>query len=129
MKKFALSLIACLVVLGSVQAATSPLIESVLEYEAITNAIGAPDFQVISPSEFIIDIERRTKKIYNTGVIKYIITTRATNFSDDQSSSGPEKAPINFYLVKLNVAPNPGIGPNIITVLSIKNTRRQHSHD
>ncbi len=38
---------------------------------------------------------------------------------DDMDDSGRHRQ----YIATLNVAPNPGIGPNIITVLSIEECR------
>jgi hypothetical protein len=117
MKKIALAFMGCLACSTFAQAATSPLVESLLEYEAITNAIGAPDFDVINPAEFITEIERITEKVYVLGKVKYEIETK------DPSHHNRSK----YYIAKLDVAPNPGIGPNIVTVLCIKPLR--HDED
>ncbi len=130
MKKLAFSLIACLAFTQSTYAATSALTESLLEYEAITSTIGTnPNFQdIISPNEFIIDIKRITRRIDITGLVKYAIVTRVIDGAGDQSSSERRKHRHhhnNTYVATLDVSPNPGIGPNIVTVLSITQRHRQ----
>jgi hypothetical protein len=138
MKKLAFSLIACLAFVQSTYAATSALTESLLEYEAITSAIGTdPNFEnIISPVEFIVDIKRITRKVNITGIVKYRIVTRvicstaginASEIQEEYSSGNPKHKhchdSTNIYVATLNVSPNPGIGPNIVTVLSIKKVR------
>lgn len=140
MKKLAFSLIACLALVQSTYAATSPLTESLLEYEAITTAIGTdPTFQnIIGTSEFIVDIKRITRKVNTLGIVKYFIKTRvissegdvnaSTEGLDMNSDESPASSPsyrTNLYIATLNVALNPGIGPNVITVLRIKKVCNQ----
>lgn len=144
MKKLAFSLIACLAIVQSTHAATSALTESLLEYEAITTAIGSPNFQIIDVSEFIIDIQRITRKIDTIGQVKYKIVTREPRVSSsDLNTLAEAEYNENFavsghrdrchqdrthtYIAILNVAPNPGIGPNIITVVSITPTSHTDS--
>lgn len=134
MKKFVMTLMACLATVQSIHAATSALTESLLEYEAITSAIGTdPNFQnVITPIEFIVDIKRLTRAIDVTGSVKYEILTQIPN-SDGSSSNSvhshshhhnhPRRT--TTYIAILDVAPNPGIGPNIITVVSISKSHSQ----
>ena len=127
MKKFIVSLIACITMVQSTYAATSALTESLLEYEAITSAIGTdPTFQNIIPvTEFIIDIKRITKKINVLGKVKYEIVTRA---SSDGSSKHDKHLRSIKYIATLNVAQNPGIGPNIVTVVSVEQVHGHHHH-
>ena len=129
MKKYALSFIcACLAIAPFAHAATSALTESLLEYEAITDAIGTnPDFQnVINASEFIVDIRRITKQIDILGQVKYKIVTRSVDENDNESGCHRNRHHhrTKIYVAKLNVAPNPAVGPNIVTVLSIKPAKR-----
>lgn len=141
MKKLAVTLFACMALMQSTFAATSALTESLLEFEAITNAIGTnPLFQnVIPATEFITDIDRITPQVDITGNVKYEITTRVLNSASESSLSIEEEnfehystsqhrgrhRQNNTYIATLFVSPNPAIGPNIVTVLSIKKT---HSH-
>lgn len=129
MKKLFITLVACLAFAQS-HAATSALTESLLEYEAITSALGTdPVFENIIPtSEFIIDIKRITHRINITGTVRYKIVTRtvtASESADDELEASSShhhhhhKNKYHFYIAELNVAPNPGIGPNIVTVVSI----------
>lgn len=144
MKKIAFFLIACLTCMQSTYAATSALTESLLEYEAITTAIGTdPNFQnIISQNEFIIDIKRITHQVDITGIVKYDILTRVISAPGnvvasmeqeaiEMHSSGSHKHKhhhhTNSYIATLEVSPNPGIGPNIVTVLSITQVRSQRS--
>lgn len=126
MRKFAAALIVGLAIVQSSYAATSPLAESLLEYDAITSAIGTnPEFEnVINPSEFIIDIQRITKKVNFIGDVKYKIVTRVprNDHLGEQGEKGSHhkhRHHTHLYLAIVNVAPNPEIGPNIVTVLSI----------
>ncbi len=136
MKKFVITLIACFAAVQSMHAATSPLTESLLEYEAITNAIGGdPSFQDIIPvTEFIVDIRRITRQINTLGEVRYEILTRTIN---DESGSHchdsieshamkSKHARSIKYIATLNIAPNPGIGPNIVTVESIVRAHKNH---
>lgn len=113
MKKFGSFLIACLVVAQTTFAAVSPLEESVLEYEAIANAIGNPSFTVIGQNEFIVSIKRITRSINSFGTVRYSILTRSSN------TNRCRPAPAARYIATLDIVENPGIGPNIITVTSI----------
>lgn len=130
MKKIVIFLIACFALTGSTYGATSPLTESLLEYEAITSAIGTnPEFEnVISSNEFIIDIQRLTRELNVLGVVKYGIVTRIPSGGSD-SPECHENHNTFKYIAKLFVAPNPGIGPNIVTVLSIRPFTEKHHHD
>ena len=143
MKKFALSLIACLAFGQATYAATSALTESLLEYQAITSAIGTnPTFEnVIGPNEFIIDIKRVTHQVDVLGQVKYEIVTRVIRGIEtareaaieqeilEKHSSGShhrnKRHRMNTYIATLNVTANPGIGPNIITVVNIKKVNSQ----
>lgn len=125
MKKFIIFFIACFAMIQSTYAATSALTESLLEYEAITSAIGTdPTFEnVIPATEFIIDIKRLTRKIDVLGTVKYEILTRSTVVPTTKKRVRPIK-----YIATLNVAANPAIGPNIITVVSIVLKTNNHHH-
>lgn len=129
MKKFIASFIACLALVQSSYAATSALTESLLEYEAITTAIGTnPIFEnIIPPTEFIIDIKRLTRQVSNLGEVKYGILTRVLT-SDSTTGCDCHKRHhfSNRYIATLNVAPNQDIGPNVITVVSLVPL---HEHD
>ena len=134
MKKLFITL-ACLACVQSTYAATSALTESLLEYEAITNALGTnPSFaDVIPPTEFIIDIQRITRKVNIVGTVKYKILTRVLGENEvangdqdlfDSSSDQHHRKHhrhnrTHTYIATLDVEPNPGIGPNIVTVISI----------
>ncbi len=122
MKKFAALLIACIAIFQSGYAATSALTESLLEYEAITNAIGTdPTFEgVIPATEFITDIKRITKEVDITGEVKYKIITEDVATTPTTGHCGCHKKNHHHtYIAVLSVTPNPGIGPNIVTVVSI----------
>ncbi len=138
MKKFAISLLACLAMTPFTYAATSALTESILEYEAILTALGTnPSFENVIPStQFIVDIERVTRELDVLGNVDYDIVTRdvgTSNHPDDCDCGCHDRhhkkhknhrdlhAGVKgfHYAVVLNVAANPGIGPNIITVVSI----------
>lgn len=124
MKKFILTLVACLA-FTQIHAATSPLAESLLEYQAITNALGAPDQTYIPQTEFIVDVNRITHDVYVLGTVKYKILTRnPSNLEEPTVSCGPcqHHHRLHKYIAELLVEPNPGIGPNIITVISIEHT-------
>jgi hypothetical protein len=135
MRKFAFSLLACLAISQSAFAATSALTESLLEYEAITSFIGDPSFDVIGPSEFIVDIKRITRDINILGTVEYRIVTRVSDetgdFEDSSSSShshrhGCHHHHHNVYIAVLEITPNPGIGPNIVEVISITQVHNHH---
>jgi hypothetical protein len=120
MKKIIASIIACTVMLQASPtfAATSGLSESILEFEAITSALGTnPAFQgVIPQNEFITKIKRLTKKVDTLGTVKYGIVTKV--ISNGMGGHSHEKHH-GVYLATLNIAPNPAIGPDVITVVSI----------
>jgi len=122
MKKLAFILIAYLTCLQTAQAATTALAESLREYEAITDFIGAPGFTVIGPDEFIVDIARLTRRIDILGTVEYkICTQRVTGPIAELNNNSDEERPRHAeYLATILVTPNPGIGPNIVTVLSIE---------
>lgn len=122
MKKFAIAFIAYLSFCHFAQAATTALTQSLLEYEAITNFIGAPGFTTIGPDEFIVDIKRQTREIDVLGVVEYTICTRrvTANILNENENEHDANNPGHIdYLATLFVSPNPGIGPNIVTVLGI----------
>lgn len=120
MKKFAFSLIACLVLVQSAFAATSALTESLLEYEAIITAIGTDtDFD---PLEFVVDIKRITERIDVLGTVKYRIVTRTVGEENHDRRCGHCATlghRIQNYIATLHITANPAIGPNIIEVVSI----------
>ncbi|MBA3817171.1 MAG: hypothetical protein H0X29_11780 [Parachlamydiaceae bacterium] len=122
MKKFITCLVACFALVQSANAATTILTESLLEYEAITSAIGTdPNFQNIIPStEFIVDIKRLTRRIDDLGEVRYGILTRILNNNNGSNCDCHKKHHhTNRYVATLNVASNPALGPKIITVVSI----------
>lgn len=118
MKKLALIFVLCLAYFQSTQAATTALTESILEYQAITNFIGQPNFTTIGPSEFIVDIARITRRIDVLGIVEYSICTRQV-LSGMEEDLNEGNGRVKNYIATLNVTANPGIGPNIVTVLSI----------
>lgn len=115
MKKTAFCLIAMFAVLQSSLAfsATSALTESILEYNAILSSINGQFPEVIPSTEFIVDIARKTKKIAVFGEVKYVIQTCTISNKNKCKKS-------QFYLATINVARNIGVGPNMITVISIE---------
>lgn len=131
MKKFITTLFACLTIASVAYGATatSALVESLIEYEAIIEAVGSnPEFQSVIPAtEFITNIDRLTKRVNTLGKVEYEIVTRVprshdtavitTHLGCPQKKHTPR---IHKYLAVLNVEPNPGIGPNIVTVVSIQ---------
>jgi hypothetical protein len=121
MKKFALTLLASFALAQSAHAATSALVESLLEYDSITSFIGAPTFTVIPQTEFIVDIKRITRQIDVLGEVVYRIVTKGPSDGDLDSDNHCHRHHANshVYIATLLVSPNPGVGPNIVTVLSI----------
>jgi hypothetical protein len=120
MKKLALVIIASLAYLQTAQAATTALVESLLEYNAITAYIGAPGFTTIGPAEFIIGIDRITRSVdVVPGIARYRICTRIVTAGMDEDGLETEGRVYHEYIATLSITPNPGIGPNIVTVLSI----------
>lgn len=128
MKKFIVLLVASVAMIQSTHAATSALTESLLEYEAIISAIGSdPAFEnIIASTEFIIDIKRLTRRLDVLGEVRYGIVTR--NLSDANNQCPGLRNHSIKYIATLNVAQNPGIGPNIVTVLSIVQVTDDHQH-
>lgn len=125
MKKLVLTVVACIAMMQG-HAATSSLVESLLEYQAINDALGSnPSFENIIPStEFIVDIQRTTREVNTLGIVRYEIVTRTSNGNDNTQGhkrcrKRRHSENTNTYLAELNVAVNPGIGPNIVTVISI----------
>lgn len=128
MKKLAFSILACFAFVQSSFAATSALTDSLLEYDAITSALGTnPKFENVIPAgEFIVDIKRITKQIDSFGKVQYRITTLFPTQKHSHSHSHEFKTA--KYIATLNVSPNPAIGPHIITVKSIVR-EKDHDHD
>lgn len=142
MKKFTICLIACLAFVQSTYAATSALVNSLIEYTAIIDAIGSPSFEVIPSTEFIVTIKRTTKQVDVFGKVKYKIVTRNVPAADvsvcaEQETSGDLASASNkckgkshkthTYTATLRVSPNPAIGPNIVAVEKIKKVS-SHTH-
>jgi hypothetical protein len=114
MKKLIFSLIASLAISQSAFAATSALTESLLEFEAITTFIGTDnDFP---QTQFIVEIKRLTKQIDNLGTIKYGIIAKSFDSANPDDS---HRYHTHKYIATLDVSANPGIGPNIIEVVSV----------
>jgi hypothetical protein len=143
MKRFLISLIGSFSLVQFaytvVPAATSALTQSLLEYEAITDTLGTdPSFkEAIPATEFIIDIQRMTRDVDILGKVDYRIFTYVPNMNTE--SNGNQKMPksgsdevekskhalqMHVYVATIEVSPNPGIGPNIVKVLSIKRAGR-----
>lgn len=132
MKTLVLILTVCVTLLQSqVNAATTNLVSSLLEIEAITSYIGDPSFTEIPSVESIVDIRRITHDINVFGKVKYEILTRfprnvqvavVGDEEMDCHSHDPDYR-THSYIARLLVEPNPGIGPNIVTVESIRRAR------
>jgi len=119
MKKTLFSLIACLVFSQASFAAESPLVESGNEIVAIVDAFTGVD-TTIPAGQFIVDIRRKTKAVFTTGKVNYIVVTRLpTGTTNDHCGRNAKKIRCQTYLVTLDVEANPAIGPNVITVTSI----------
>lgn len=115
MKNLAIIFVAFLAC-SQTNAATSALTNSLLEYEAITNFIGAPNFNTIGPNEFIVDIKRLTRRVDILGTVEYEICTQEVRANaKDNNNDGA----FHNYLATLLVEPNPAIGPRQVTVISI----------
>lgn len=130
MKKVAIALIAGFAFIQSAAyGATSALVESLLEYEAITDSLGAPNQTYISQGEFVVDVKRITRETNILGEVKYkIVTEEIAEFDwwiDESSSSSSHRHHRHecnnrhVYIATLLVMPNPAIGPNIVSVLKI----------
>lgn len=153
MKKLTFAFIACLALFQSATDAAIPALNaSLLEYEAITFAIGNnPDFQtIIDPNEFIVDIRKMRTKV-DAETITYRITTRtrddelvhiasaelrAENDAENHSNKYDrckhhhhkhhhKYHPINLYIAELKVSVNPDSESNVVEVLEFKKVARQ----
>lgn len=111
MKTFFATLFACLALMQSAQAVESNLGESLREYQAILDASSLLA-TVIPESEFIVEIERKTRDLDATTVF-YEIKTASF------STQHPNHFRTHEYRVKLLITPNPLIGPPVITVVSV----------
>ncbi|MFI0435525.1 MAG: hypothetical protein ACH350_07365 [Parachlamydiaceae bacterium] len=119
MKKLAFCLLACFACLqfNHASAAVAPFGESVLLMEAVLNATVDPEFSgLFSTTDVVVRLDRLTKEVNKYGRSKYILETVTPN-----AHNFPHRA--NLYLVTVDVQPNPAIGPNIITVLKMKEIR------
>lgn len=144
MKLLLSALLACLAVTQSVQAITSNLNSSLIELQAILNS---PLIQTaIGQDEFIFEIERRTHNLIDTTVyyeIKTDIPGDSSGSSCEANVAGIEQEsdevlPLamkhrhhhhnKHYKVRLEVTPNPAIGPPLVEVISIKRISEHHSH-
>lgn len=116
MKKFAFCLF---LILASLQtnyasAAITSFSQSILEVQAILDATTDAEFtDLFKTSDFITGIARVTRDLDTIGEIRYTLRTR--NIGTNR---------IKDYRVILDVSPNPGIGPKIITVEDIRRVRR-----
>lgn len=127
MKKLILTLTACCLAFTQAHAATTILVESLLEYDAIINAIGGVDpnlANVIPSTESITDVRRLTNDVNIYGTVRYKITTRVPNVQEEPLIERelvvcPCHQKSHNYNAELFVEPNPGIGPNIVSVISI----------
>lgn len=116
MKKFAFVFFLLLASLQAnyATAAITSFSESVLEIDAILEATQDPEFSsLFKTSDFITSIVRVTRDLDTIGEIKYNLRTR--NIRTHR---------IKDYRVVLDISPNPGIGPKIITVESIRRRAR-----
>lgn len=138
MKKFVISLIACFAFAQSMHAACGPLCNSVIEYRAILDSSQLGN--VVPSTEFIVGIQRITKKVDITGTVRYRIVTRLLNGTESQSdieaafieaacsegnlekTHSKKKQECRTYIATLLVESNPAIGPRVATVLSITPT-------
>ena len=128
MKRLIIILFAFLAYTQTAQAATSALANSVREYVAITDYIGAPNFSTISSDEYIIDIERITRRVDILGRVKYRICTKRVAEGPVVEGGGDEgREHISEYIATLLVAPNPGVGPRIVTVISFEPANEHNS--
>lgn len=129
MKKLFVSLIACLAFSQSIFAACSPLCETIRQIEAILDSISLQFPNVIPSSESIVDVRRKTKEINTLGEIQYFIVTRLPEDNTDDESSNNcrekhhKKQHCRTYLATILVTPNPGIGPQVVTVENIERVR------
>ncbi|MBA3720954.1 MAG: hypothetical protein H0W88_00965 [Parachlamydiaceae bacterium] len=135
MKKFIATLILSFACFQSVDARPSLLNETILEYQAI---LDSPKIQnKIGQNEAIFDIKRTTKNL-EANTIFYVIVTREVLLEDNSDFSAENDLLMDFdarckkkkhhdsdtkirsYEVKVVLTPNPQIGPDVITVVSIK---------
>lgn len=117
------------------EAIPSSLGQSIREFEAILDSPLLPG--AIAESEFIFEIERKTNNLEAT-TVHYIITTHVpTNnngftaeldafpeMKKHHSSSHECCTRTNRYRARLELTPNPAIGPVIINVVSIEQISR-----
>lgn len=130
MKKYIVALLASFACMQSVQAIPSNLGQSLLEYAAIENSSLLQD--VIPQSEFIVDIQRKTRDISASEAI-YFIKTLASEVEApvavDKKCHRRDGRNYNLYRVHITLTPNPELGPPVITVDSITQVQhRYHRH-
>lgn len=116
MKKFAFCFFLLLASLQAnyASAAITSFAESILEVQAILDATSDPQFSsLFKTSDFITGIARVTRDLDTVGEIRYTLRTR--NIGTNR---------VKDYRVILDVSPNPGIGPKIITVEDIRRISR-----
>ncbi len=116
MKKFFICLLAgaACVFSQSSFAAVTAFAESVREMNAILDATADPEFSdLFAADDFIVDLERLTPKLDSLGNVKYLLST--CKISNKNTCKK-----VKNYAVKLLIEQNPGIGPNLITVVDIK---------
>ena len=113
MKKLLLTIAASLSIVGSAQAALSNLYQSAAYFTAI---ISSSQFgTVIPPNQFVTEIKRKTSNIDAAEAV-YEIKTRDAETIQGSHSHHPHT---HKYYAHITVTPNPGIGPDILTVTSI----------
>lgn len=118
MKKFILSLIVSFAFVGAAHAIPSNLNQSIREFTAIEKSELLS--QTIAQSEFIVDIERKTKDLH-ADVVVYKICTLSTKECDSECAGKcPGKKQKTYYKVTLELAPNEAIGPKVINVVSVE---------
>jgi hypothetical protein len=94
--------------------ATSALVESVLEMQAILTAVATSQFPSgPGQNEFVVNLFRQTRKVDITGRINYILETCSIGRRNNCRR-------VNKYLAVIRVRPNEAIGPDRIKVLSIE---------
>jgi hypothetical protein len=141
MKRFFLALIVSLFAMQSAEAITSLLNQSVNIYQAILDELSTDD--VIPQNEFIVDIQRKTRRIEFGSAVRYLVTTVASpltptendeelglNERETQESCNHHYShrphhhdrsnqDIHQYIVVLRLTENPAIGPPVITILKV----------
>ena len=124
MKKTFLTLLSCFACLQSSYTfgAIAPFGESILIMDAILSATADEQFRdLFSPTDFALRLDRKTKKVNEYGLAEYIFETCTPNTNNNCVKS-------NLYMVVVDVAKNPDIGGNIITVVDIKPIKAHHRH-